>query len=170
MVGVGIIIKDKRIFLLKEFTVKELRRQILYWMKGYTKWDLRFFFFILKPMYAFACMLSCVWLFGTTWTVAHQAFLSVEFSRQEYCSRYFYCHFLLQGTFLTQGLNWCLLCLLHWQADSFPLCHLGSSLNLCLNYIFFKKMIVSNTGKSTEVETLCTQRWKYKLLLAYSRM
>ena len=35
------------------------------------------------------CMLSCfsrVWLFVTPWTVAHQAPLSMEFSRQEYCS------------------------------------------------------------------------------------
>ena len=31
------------------------------------------------------------------------------------------CHFLLQGIFLTQGLN---PRLLHWQADSLPLCHL----------------------------------------------
>ena len=31
------------------------------------------------------------------------------------------CHFLLQGIFLTQGSNLCLLCLLHWQADSLPL-------------------------------------------------
>ena len=32
------------------------------------------------------------------------------------------CHFLLQGIFQTQGLNLCLLCLLHyWQADSLPL-------------------------------------------------
>ena len=30
-----------------------------------------------------ACMLSHVQLFSTTWTVAHQAPLSVEFSRQE---------------------------------------------------------------------------------------
>ena len=30
-----------------------------------------------------ACMLSCVWLFATPWTVAHQAPLSMEFSRQE---------------------------------------------------------------------------------------
>ena len=29
------------------------------------------------------------------------------------------CHFLLQGIFLTQGLNLLLLCLLHWQADFF---------------------------------------------------
>ena len=33
-------------------------------------------------------------------------------------------HFLLQGIFLTQGLNLCLLHL-HWQADSLPVRHLG---------------------------------------------
>ena len=33
------------------------------------------------------------------------------------------CHFLLQGIFLTHGLN---LRLLHWQADSLPLSHQGS--------------------------------------------
>ena len=32
------------------------------------------------------------------------------------------CHFLFQGTFPTEGLNLCLLCLLHWQAYSSPLC------------------------------------------------
>ena len=31
------------------------------------------------------------------------------------------CHTLLQGIFLTQGLNLCLLCLLHWQVCSLPL-------------------------------------------------
>ena len=36
------------------------------------------------------------------------------------------CYFLLQGIFLTQGLNLHLLHLLHWQADSLPLCHVGS--------------------------------------------
>ena len=36
------------------------------------------------------------------------------------------CYFLLQGIFPTQGSNLHLLCLLHWQADSLPLCHLGS--------------------------------------------
>ena len=36
------------------------------------------------------------------------------------------CHFLLQGIFPTQGSNLHLLCLLHWQADSLSLCHLGS--------------------------------------------
>ena len=45
-------------------------------------------------------------------------------------------HFLLQEIFLTQGLNPCLWCLLHWQADSFPLHHLGSpwyQRKLCLS-------------------------------------
>ena len=32
------------------------------------------------------CMLSCVRLFATPWTVAHQASLSMGFSRQEHWS------------------------------------------------------------------------------------
>ena len=49
-----------------------------------------------------ACVLNQVQLFVTPWTVAHQAPLSMEFSRQECWSG---CHFLLQGIFPTQGLN-----------------------------------------------------------------
>ena len=64
-------------------------------------------------------MLSCVQLFATPWTVAHQAPLSMGFSRQEYWVGYY---FLLQGIFLNQGLN---PRLLHWQAGSLPLSHLG---------------------------------------------
>ena len=37
------------------------------------------------------------------------------------------CCFLLQGIFPIQGSNWCLQHLLHWQADSSPLSHLGSA-------------------------------------------
>ena len=68
-------------------------------------------------------MLSHDPLFATQWTVAPVAPLSMGFSRQEYWSG---CHFILQGIFPTQGLNLGLLCLLHWQGDSLPLCHLGS--------------------------------------------
>ena len=32
------------------------------------------------------CLLSCAGLFVTPWTVAHQAILSMEFSKQEYWS------------------------------------------------------------------------------------
>ena len=45
-----------------------------------------------------------------TWTAAHHAPLSLGFFRQEYWSG---CHFLLQGIFLTQGLNPYLLCLMY---------------------------------------------------------
>ena len=38
------------------------------------------------------------------------------------------CHFLLQGIFLTQGSNPCLLRFLHWQADSLPLALPGKPL------------------------------------------
>ena len=73
------------------------------------------------------CVLSRVQLFGlfvTPQTVACQAPLSMKIFRQEYWSGL---HFLLHGIFLTQGSNLRLLCLLHWQADSLPLHHLGST-------------------------------------------
>ena len=68
-----------------------------------------------------ACVLSCfscIWLFATLWTIAHQDLPSMGFSRQEYwsglpCSP--------PGIFLTQGLNPRFLWLLHWQAGSLPL-------------------------------------------------
>ena len=67
------------------------------------------------------CLLSCVRLFATPWTVACQAPLTMDFPGQDagVC-----CHFLLQGIFLAQESN---LSLLHWQVDSLPLSHLGSS-------------------------------------------
>ena len=68
-------------------------------------------------------LLSRVRLFETPWTVAHQAPLSMEFSRQEYLGG---CHFLLQRLSLTKGSNLHLLCLLHWQVNSLSLGHLGS--------------------------------------------
>ena len=52
-----------------------------------------------------ACMLSgfsCVWLFVTPWTIAHQVPLPIVFSRQEYWSS---CHSLFPVIFPTQGLN-----------------------------------------------------------------
>ena len=69
-----------------------------------------------------AQFLSRIRLFVTLWTVAHQALLSLGFSGKNPGMG---CHFLLQGIFPTQGLNPCLLHLLHWQVDSLPLSHLG---------------------------------------------
>ena len=68
-----------------------------------------------------ACMpspFSCVQLLVTLCIVARRAPLPMGFSRQEYWSA---CCTLLQGMFLTQGSNLCLLHLPHWQVGSLPL-------------------------------------------------
>ena len=74
-------------------------------------------------VHALCSVLSWVQLWGTVWTVARQAPLSMGFSRQAYCSGL---PFPPLGIFPTQGSNLRVLCLLHWQADSWPLNHLGS--------------------------------------------
>ena len=60
------------------------------------------------------------------WTVTCQAPLSMEFSRQEFWNGL---PFSFPKDPPDPGSNPCFLCLLHWQADSLPLCHLG------INYI-----------------------------------
>ena len=50
--------------------------------------------------------------------LAHQPALSMGFPGKNTGVG---CHSLLQGIFPTQGSSPCLLCLLHWQADSLPL-------------------------------------------------
>ena len=77
------------------------------------------------------CSQSCLTLV-TPWTLAHQAPLFMEFSRQEYWSG---CHFLLQGIFSIQGSKLRLLCLLHWQVDSLPLRHQRSPAGLLLGLV-----------------------------------
>ena len=77
------------------------------------------------------CVLSCVQLFVTPWTVAHQAPPSTRFPSKNTGVG---CHFLLQGIFLTQESN---PCLLHWQEDSLPLSHLG--------VLFYCKYITNHT-------------------------
>ena len=69
----------------------------------------------------YACVLSClccVWLYATLWTIACQTPLSMGFSRQEFW-RGLPCP--PPRDFTTQGLNPCLLCLLHWHVGSLPL-------------------------------------------------
>ena len=63
-------------------------------------------------MHAQSCLILCD---PMDWS--HLAPLSMDFSRQEYC------HFLLQGIFLTQGSNSHLYCLLHcrWIFTTEPL-------------------------------------------------
>ena len=84
-------------------------------------------------LYHHVCLLSCFrhGQLCNLQTVACQATLSIEFSRQEYC--------LLQGIFQTQELNSCLSCLLHWQVGSLPLMPLEKpmSSHIILNFRIF---------------------------------
>ena len=68
--------------------------------------------------YPVTASLRLVWLFETPRTTTFQAPLSKSFPGKNTglvrpC--------LLPGVFPTQGSNLCLLCLLHWQANSLPL-------------------------------------------------
>ena len=67
-----------------------------------------------------AWVLSSDWLFATSWTEALQVPVSMGFSRHEYWSG------LLTSSSRGYSPPSDLLCLLHWQADSLPLGHLGS--------------------------------------------
>ena len=95
-----------------------------------------------------ACVVSRfsrVWLFTTPWTIAHQAPLSMGFSRQEHWSG------LLcppPGDLPDPGSNSPLLHLLHWQAGSLPL------VQWCLNFLLFgdntlglyRNFLLNNSG------------------------
>ena len=60
---------------------------------------------------------SRVWLFTTPWTPARPLCPWDSPGKNTGVG----CHALLQGIFLTQGSNPCLLCLLQWEAGSLPL-------------------------------------------------
>ena len=64
------------------------------------------------------------------------------------------CHALLQGIFLTQGVNPRLLRLLHWQANSLPLASPGSPcITVCL-YVIFRPEKEGNPAICDNMEEL----------------
>ena len=77
-------------------------------------------------MYTYTCMcgqsLSCVRLFANPRTLAHQAPLSMKFSRQESWSGV---PLPTPGDLPAPAIKPESLCLLNWQADSLPLVPLG---------------------------------------------
>ena len=60
------------------------------------------------------------------------------------------CHFLLQGIFLTQESNPCLLSLLHWQVDSLPF-PLGNPF-LTHSSMFFKTWVWCESEEKQEID------------------
>ena len=77
---------------------------------------------------------SHVQLFATPWTAVCRILYPWNFPGKNTVTG---CHFLLLEIFPTQGLNPHLLCLLHWQAYSLPLHHLGSQ---CWTSIIIREM------------------------------
>ena len=67
-----------------------------------------------RRCYGGGLVVSRVWLFATSGTVAHQVICPLDFPGK---STRVGCHFLLHRIFLTQRLN---SSLLHWQANSLP--------------------------------------------------
>ena len=63
-----------------------------------------------------------------------------------------FCHSLLQGIFLTQRSN---PHLLHWQADSLPLCHPGSpffsQFHLIVSIFFYSYMVYDSLTESSYI-------------------
>ena len=97
-----------------------------------------FFFSCNKPQRTiFVLSHSVVSDFVTPWNIAFHAPLTIEFPGKNSGMN---CHFLLQGIFLLQGSNPCLLHLVHWQTDSLLLC-LSGSLREC------KTLLVKSTLK-----------------------
>ena len=84
-----------------------------------------FYLHFLSTTCLYLCVLRCVWLFATPWAVACQPPLSMRFPRQEYWIRL---PPPTRGDLPDQGLNLCLLRLLHWQTDSLPLAPPGKPL------------------------------------------
>ena len=105
----------------------------------------------------YAHMLGHVQLFVTPWATACQALLSMDSSCK---STKVVCRFLLQGIFLTQGSNLCLLHLLHWQAGFLPLAPPGKPINSNRSCgrpeaSVLDSVAVESSRRRSELETPC---------------
>ena len=92
-------------------------------------------------------------LFAILWTIAHQAPLFTEFPRHEYWSGL---PFPIPGDLPDAEIKPCFPCLLHWLADSLPLCHLGI-LILEIVFHYFKVKVILPFPTSL----LCQHKFSY---------
>ena len=78
------------------------------------------------------------------------------------------CHFLLQRIFPTQGSNLHLLSLLHWQADSLPLHHLGNLAHVTQQYSSCPFPLASHFQQAFSSSTHSFPSHLFHLYLAFS--
>ena len=81
--------------------------------------------YLIIPVCVCVCvqLLRYIQFFVTTWALAHQASLSMEFSMPRILE---WLPFPFPGALPDPGSKLCLLGLQHWQVDPLPFCHLGS--------------------------------------------
>ena len=79
------------------------------------------------------------------------------------------CHFLLQGIFPTQGPNLYVLCILHWQAGSFPLGHLRSPtihrIYHFYGFVFLRQLLDQSVSRFLEFHFNFLSQKTFPLLL-----
>ena len=101
-------------------------------------------------------LLSCVQFFVSPWTETRQDSLSRLVCQFPSKNIGVGCHSLLQGIFPTQGLNLCLLCLLHWQAGSLPLAPLGKPKK------YLSMVLICFSLITSEIEHILYIYWHYE--------
>ena len=120
-------------------------------------WEIGFWFSVSKISQFLVCIIKRVLLSCSVMSdcvIACGPPGSVHGSpRQEYWSQL---PFPTLEIFLTQGLNFRILCLLHWQADSLLLHHLGS---LLLNLLITKLFSIYRPNLPVRM-SLCRARWQ----------
>ena len=113
----------------------------------------------MNPLCVHVCVLSRVRPIGIPWTVAHQALLSMEFSRQESWSG-LPCHLLLQVICLIQaGIKPMPLGLLHWQVDSLPLTNPSATSIYCLCFQCILNVLSYLLQEWCKYQTLSSLTW-----------
>ena len=111
-------------------------------------------------IYMHACMLSrfsCIWLCNPTDCRLICPWDSLGKNTGAGCLAF------LQGIIQTQGSNWCLLHLLHWQADSLPLVPLGKLLNSRNHILWSDGILVSISNFISGILTLGGRCLKFLL-------
>ena len=101
-------------------------------------------------MHVLSCF-SCVGLCATPWTIACRLLSPWDSPGKNIGVG---CHALIQGIFLTQGSNWYLLCLLHWQVGSLSLSHSGSLFYLIGTLSKFSRTLRSGIDKRGEAKDM----------------
>ena len=103
-----------------------------------------------------AKMFQLCQLFGTLWSIGHQASLSMDFSRQEYWSGL---SCASPEDLPNPEIKLCLLCLLHWQVNSLQLAPPGEALYMSFRGLNIIDEMSSNICHNNYSPFICKWLW-----------